>query len=57
MYIFKNKNMENLKLLTIDELKEYNGGHDGIAYEAGQTAAKIVKYGRYVITAIGFFLN
>ncbi len=49
--------MENLKLLTIDELKECNGGHDGLAYETGQTVGKIVKYGKYVATFIGFFLN
>jgi hypothetical protein len=49
--------MENLKLLTIDELKECNGGHDGVAYEAGQTVGKIVKYGKYVAAVIGFFFN
>ncbi|CAA7194133.1 hypothetical protein [Chryseobacterium potabilaquae] len=49
--------MENLKLLTIEELNECNGGHNGMAYEAVQTAAKIVKYGKYAITAIGFFLS
>lgn len=49
--------MKNARELTSYELKEINGGHDGTAYEAGQTAAKIVKYGKYVAAVIGFFLS
>ena len=49
--------MNNIKELTNYELREINGGHEGTAYEAGQTAAKIVKYGKYVVAAISFFLS
>jgi hypothetical protein len=32
--------MENLKLMSKNELIETNGGHDGLAYELGQATGK-----------------
>jgi hypothetical protein len=35
--------MKNLVLLSNDELLIVNGGHDGIAYEAGVWLGKVVR--------------
>ncbi|HFK5575437.1 hypothetical protein KRE40_16365 [Elizabethkingia meningoseptica] len=49
--------MENLKSLTVTELKEINGGHDGTAYEIGKAVGTTVKYARYVALAVSFFFS
>ncbi len=45
--------MENLKLLSKEELLEIGGGHDGTAYEIGKAIGKAL----IIVATIGYFLT
>ena len=43
-----------IKELTVNEMLAINGGHDGVAYDAGRATAKLFKV---ALALVGLFLT